>query len=671
MGKDIPLSIASVLNKKFGVGTSVLMRDEDEAAELEVLPTGIEVLDHHILRLGGLPVGRILEVYSEEGAGKAQPVDTPIPTPNGWRPLGTLKVGDRVFGVDGMPTEILGVYPQGVKPVYRVSFSDDTSTCACAEHLWHVWTSNDEQRGRQPRIRTTFELANGKLYRSCGDALWRVPVAKPIKLQKTVLPLHPYLLGVLLGDGCLTNGAVISSDSVELFNKVVDVLPAADIAAHFVDERKIRIRRNVRISKPDGSWLGSETLLILRELGLSGCRAEDKFIPACYLWAALEDRLLLLRGLFDTDGHAQERRSCVEYSTASKFLAEAVTFLVRSLGGSASMRYRATPTYTYRGETRIGQPSWRVYARIPCLAAMSLSKHCEKLVVPSRVIRKITSIDLIGEAPCVCIRVASPDGLYITEDFVVTHNSTLGYTFLAAAQRAGGIAALMDSEVSFDPDRAALFGVNNEDLLFSQPDHYDDLVAIVEHTISLIGAEKDIGPSVIVWDSIAATQTKAEFEGGYLGDDRMMARAAAMSKALRVLPGRVRKARVVLVCINQTRDKPGVMFGDKKTTPGGNALKFHASVRIQLFSGKAGKDAIGEHISKDVTVMAVKNRFAPPFRKAKLRLNYEKGWDNEWSVINHAKDKKVIPAATKASAKAYREACKALGWGAGLIIDAE
>ena len=249
--------------------------------------------------------------------------------------------------------------------------------------------------------------------------------------------------------------------------------------------------------------------------------------------------------------------------------------------------------------------------------------------------------------------------------------STLGYTFLAAAQRAGGIAALMDSEVSFDPDRAALFGVNNEDLLFSQPDHYDDLVAIVEHTISLIGAEKDIGPSVIVWDSIAATQTKAEFEGGYLGDDRMMARAAAMSKALRVLPGRVRKARVVLVCINQTRDKPGVMFGDKKTTPGGNALKFHASVRIQLFSGKAGKDAIGEHISKDVTVMAVKNRFAPPFRKAKLRLNYSKGWDNEWSVINHAKDKKVIPAATKASVKAYREACKALGWGAGLIIDAE
>jgi len=241
--------------------------------------------------------------------------------------------------------------------------------------------------------------------------------------------------------------------------------------------------------------------------------------------------------------------------------------------------------------------------------------------------------------------------------------TSLGYSFLAAAQRAGGLAALWDSEQSFDPERAQLFGVNTNDLLLAQPDHIEELLEGVDVFLRTLEAEKDVGPSVIVWDSIAAASTKAEFEEGFDTKEHAAKKAAALSRAMRIIGPRIKRSKVCMVCINQLREKVGVVFGNKDTTPGGKAVKFHASLRLQLLGGKAVKDnKTNDHIAKVITFLVVKSRFSPPYRKALVRLDYASGWNNAWTTLSHAKDRGVIAKDTKMSTKAYKESVAALGW---------
>jgi len=238
--------------------------------------------------------------------------------------------------------------------------------------------------------------------------------------------------------------------------------------------------------------------------------------------------------------------------------------------------------------------------------------------------------------------------------------STLSYTFLAAAQRAGGIAVLAETEQVLDPTRAVLFGVNLDELIILNGEYIEELITQFEKTLDSI-ADKGAWPCVIVWDSVAQTPTKAEHEEGFIGGGRPGDRAKCLSLAMRTLAPKISRGRTCFVAINQVRDNIGVMFGSKHTTPGGHAIKFAASVRLQIFGGKAIK-AGTEHIGKDITLMAMKNKMAPPFRKSRIRLNYETGWEDEWNTINHAKDRGVIPKGVRFGAAGYAAALLGLGW---------
>lgn len=240
--------------------------------------------------------------------------------------------------------------------------------------------------------------------------------------------------------------------------------------------------------------------------------------------------------------------------------------------------------------------------------------------------------------------------------------TSLGHTYLGAAQRAGGVGVLMETEHAFDPTRSPVFGVQNEDLLLLQPDHLGDVLAQIEGLCKTIKTQH-LGPSVLVWDSVAATPTKTEFEGGITGDGGHGAdRARELSRAMRILTKQVKDSRLVLVCINQVRENIGVMFGDQYTTAGGKAIKFHASVRLQLLGGKSVKGQHGEHLAKDVTLLSVKNRLAPPFRKARIRLVYESGWDNDWSTLDHAKTFGAAPKGARVGARTLEAVREKLGW---------
>jgi recombination protein RecA len=213
--------------------------------------------------------------------------------------------------------------------------------------------------------------------------------------------------------------------------------------------------------------------------------------------------------------------------------------------------------------------------------------------------------------------------------------TTLMLHVIANAQKAGGLAAFIDAEHALDPGYAKRLGVNLDDLLVSQPDSGEEALSICE-TLARSNAL-----DVIVIDSVAALVPKAELEGE-MGMATMGMQARLMSQALRKLTAILAKAKTTCVFTNQMREKVGVMFGNPETTPGGKALKFYASVRIDIRRKETLKDAAGTAVGNHVKVKIVKNKVAPPFAEAEFDIVYNHGINKEGSILDVGVDTGVV-----------------------------
>lgn len=370
----------------------------------------------------------------DTGLGKAQPVDSLVLTPDGWVQIGSLRIGDKVVGSDGKPTKVVGIFPQGRKNTYEIIMSDGFSTKCCDEHLWTVRTGNSRRFGDGWHTLSLKDIRNSGLLRqkNSNGLRYSIPIVSPVKFEEKKLPIDPYLLGVLLGDGSFSNSITICSGDEEIFSLVKERLPKNYTLNQVKGDK---YSKRISSNRPG---VRSDLLSSTKELGLFRSNWYTKFIPNVYLFSSINQRIELLQGLMDTDGYISKDGHVTQFYSSSLSLVNDVTNLIQSLGGTAKIK-KKKPVLGEKSKAKNAKMSYIIIISLPNeIMPFKISRKVKRWkprskYLPSRQIKEIKKNPVKEE--CVCIKVEAEDQLYVTDNFIVTHNtlqvlSAVGYVWM-------------------------------------------------------------------------------------------------------------------------------------------------------------------------------------------------------------------------------------------------
>ena len=372
------------------------------------------------------PYNEVL-ISAAAGSGKGLSNNSKVLTPNGWTKIGNIQVGDFVCGTDGKCYMVEGVYPQGIEDIFNVHFSDGTIVTTDAVHLWTVQNYKDREKRNKSKGTRTRTISTAEMIKNIkvdnGKRLnYSIDYIEPCYFNSKEVKIDPYLLGTLIGDGILLGKnlgfANIEEDILERVGEKLKVL-------------------NSYIKHTNGAnyYIGNSKSLrdALEEYNLHDKHSWEKHIPKEYIYNSVEVRLQVLQGLIDTDGHIDGRvtekhsRSglSIEYSTTSKQLADDVIEIVRSLGGRATCSSRMGK-YSIDGIKKETRLNYRVFISfcngiVPYSSKKHLAKYRPECLRPLK--KYITDIVPNGRTECTCIKVSSPNHLFITDGYNATHNT--------------------------------------------------------------------------------------------------------------------------------------------------------------------------------------------------------------------------------------------------------
>jgi recombination protein RecA len=707
--RALDLALAQI-DKQYGKG-SVMRLGERPVVQTSVIPTGSIALDV-ALGVGGLPRGRVVEIYGPESSGKCLTADTYLWTDRGLETVAEVfarcgqlasctsrvtdvsQLGLRMVNELGELEGVAALTHNNRKPVIKLTLRSGRSVTATKNHPLRVMNERGFIVWRQVRdIRPGDMLVSatfGAVQAACGDGLSEDEAV---------------VLGYLVAEGSLcyetsvrfTNwDPEVSGEFCRLMEQLFDVEVRSyedkDFAVH---SKAFRAR-------------------LAEEYGLDFVTAHGKTVPHRVRTAGHKAQRAFLSALFEGDGWI-DPSSTVGLGTASEQLAREVQLLLYGLGIPNTVaskwndkyeRYywsvTVNPAVTHRFLHEVGfrsarrqdqvarhfRPSprdcqfeniphlrgliqdlrddcggdrefdraagdlFRADMNIACsrsrlqkivewanrrsdrlsVSGQAIVAHLKRLAEAPHTYEEVVAVADAGEQPT--FDVMMPQTHSFLANGVLSHNTTVALHAVANAQAAGGIAAFIDAEHALDPEYAKALGVDTDALLVSQPDTGEQALEIVDMLV------RSGALDVVVIDSVAALVPRAEIEGE-MGDSHVGLQARLMSQALRKITGALNTSGTTAIFINQLREKIGIMFGSPETTTGGRALKFYASIRLdvrRIESLKDGTDAVGNR----TRVKVVKNKCASPFKQAEFDIMYGKGISREGSLIDVGVEQSII-----------------------------
>ncbi|MBA2417227.1 MAG: recombinase RecA [Geodermatophilaceae bacterium] len=707
--KSLEVALAQI-EKAYGKGAVMRLGDE-VAVPMKVIPTGSIALDI-ALGVGGLPRGRVVEIYGPESSGKCLPADTYLWTDSG---LETISELFRRCGQEASCTSrTTDVSHLGVRVVNERGELEQVS----------VLTHNNRRPVRRLR------LASGRRVDTTYNHPLRVLNERGLIVWRRTgqLQVGDILVSAEFGAVEASGGDGLSEDLAVLLGYLVaEGSPGAKHAIRFTNQDPYvsaefsglmqgLFGSEVRLYNGQEHCVFDTTLRkrLADEFGLAYVNAPNKTVPACVRTGGHKIQRAFLSALFEGDGWI-DPSSTVGFGTASEQLAHEVQLLLYGLGIPASVYRKLNKTYerhywsvivnpavTHRFLDEVGFRSPRraeqvrrclrrarhdpQLENVPHLATLltdlrdalggsrefdrlagdlfradldlacsrgrltqlvawfdrrtdALNSTCRAMVEHLRVLaearytyERIVDTEELGSQPTFDIVV--PGTHSFIANGVLSHNTTVALHAVAQAQAAGGIAAFIDAEHALDPEYARALGVNTDALLVSQPDTGEQALEIMDMLI------RSGALDIIVVDSVAALVPRAEIEGE-MGDSHVGLQARLMSQALRKITGALSNSGTTAIFINQLREKIGVLFGSPETTTGGKALKFYASIRLDVRRIETLKDG-GDAVGNRTRVKVVKNKVSPPFKQAEFDIVYGQGISREGSLIDVGVEQGIV-----------------------------